>query len=215
MSANSISLHIFEVLATQHEPMLMSYLVSLVGDYALAEDVAQQSLVIAYRKIHTLKDPAAFPSWLRGIARLEGLAAMRRRRPYRKIHTLKDPAAFPSWLRGIARLEGLAAMRRRGREIPIAPEVINELDEVYRQFEVELPKETWEERFSLVEECFEKLPDTLQAVCRMHYFENHKAWQIAQRMALNLNTVLKRLERARTAIRDCVEERMAGEVQQT
>jgi len=178
MSANSISLHIFEVLATQHEPMLMSYLVSLVGDYALAEDVAQQALVIAYRKIHTLK----------------------------------DPAAFPSWLRGIARLEGLAALRRRGREIPIAPEAIKELDEVYRQFEDELPKETWEERFSLVEECFEKLPDTLQSVCRLHYFENHKEWQIAESMALNLATVLKRLERARTAIRDCVEERMAGEL---
>ena len=76
MRGESNSLHIFEVLATQHEHMLMAYLVSLVGDHALAEDVAQQALVIAYRKIHTLKDPAAFPSWLRGIARLEGLAAM-------------------------------------------------------------------------------------------------------------------------------------------
>src|SRR5882672_279529 len=125
MSANSISLHIFEVLATQHEPMLMSYLVSLVGDYALAEDVAQQALIIAYRKIHTLK----------------------------------DPAGFPSWLRGIARLEGLAALRRRGREVPVTPVVIQEMDEAYRLFEEQAPTETWEERFLLVEECFEHLPD--------------------------------------------------------
>jgi RNA polymerase sigma-70 factor (ECF subfamily) len=175
MRGESNSLHIFEVLATQHEHMLMAYLVSLVGDHALAEDVAQQALVIAYRKIHTLK----------------------------------DPATFPSWLRGIARLEGLAAMRRQGREIPIAPEAMQELDEAYRRFELEHPTKTWEERFQLVEECFEGLPEAMRTVCRLHYLENHKAWQIAESLGLNLNTVLKRLERSRTAIRDCVESRMA------
>jgi len=174
MSDDSTSLHIFEVLATQHEPMLLAYLASLVGDYALAEDVAQQALIIAYRKIHTLK----------------------------------NPAAFPSWLRGIARLEGLAALRRRGREVPVTPEVIQQMDEAYRRFEGEDPTETWEERFLLVEECFAHLPDALQTVCRLHYFENHRAWQIAASMGVNLNTVLKRLERARLAIRDCVASRM-------
>src|SRR5215831_7390716 len=93
------SLHIFEVLAKQHEPMLMSYLSSLVADHKLAEDLAQQTLLIAYRKINSLK----------------------------------DPAAFPAWLRGIARLEALAAMRRRGREFPVSPSAIQEMDEAYRQ----------------------------------------------------------------------------------
>jgi len=175
MKADSNSLHIFEVLAAQHQQMLLAYLVSLVGDYSLAEDVAQQALVIAYRKIETLK----------------------------------DPSAFPTWLRGIARLEGLAALRKRGREIAVSPGAMQELEEAYRQFEQEYPTETWEERFHLVEECFERLPETLQSVCRLHYFENHKAWQIAESMTLNLNTVLKRLERARAAVRDCVQMRLA------
>ena len=74
----SHSLHIFEVLAKQHEPMLMAYLHSLVADHKLAEDIAQQALLIAYRKINTLKDPATFPAWLRGIARLEAFAAIHR-----------------------------------------------------------------------------------------------------------------------------------------
>src|SRR6267154_6794229 len=80
MNDKSNSLHIFEVLAKQHEPMLMAYLWSLVDDHKLAEDIAQQTLLIAYRKIAMLKDPAAFPAWLRGIARLEALSAMRRQR---------------------------------------------------------------------------------------------------------------------------------------
>ena len=171
------SLHIFEVLAKQHEPMLMSYLLSLVADHKLAEDIAQQALIIAYRKINSLR----------------------------------DPAAFPAWLRGIARLEALAAMRRQGREVPIDPAVLQEMDEAYRQIEEQCPAETWEERFHLVEECFGRLPDTLQTVCRLHYFEDRKAWQIAEHLAVNLSAVLKRLERARISLRDCVRSKLAPE----
>jgi RNA polymerase sigma-70 factor (ECF subfamily) len=177
MSDKSHSLHIFEVLAKQHEPMLIAYLSSLVADHKLAEDIAQQTLLIAYRKISSLKDPAAFPAWLRGIARLEALAVMRRQR----------------------------------REFPVEPEILQQMDEAYRRFEEQHPTETWEERFHLVEECYGQLPETLQTVCRLHYFEDRKAWQIAETLALNLNSVLKRLERARTAIRDCVQSRMAAE----
>src|SRR5882672_8112685 len=176
MNDKSQSLHIFEVLAKQHEPMLMAYLQSLVADHKLAEDIAQQTLLIAYRKINTLK----------------------------------DPAAFPAWLRGIARLEALAAMRRQGREFPVEPEVLQQMDEVYRQFEEQTPANTWEERFHLVEDCYSLLPETLQTVCRLHYFEDRKAWQIAEMLTINLNAVLKRLERARGAIRDCVENKITA-----
>jgi RNA polymerase sigma factor (sigma-70 family) len=177
MNQKSQSLHIFEVLAKQHEPMLTAYLLSLVADHKLAEDIAQQTLLIAYRKINTLK----------------------------------DPQAFAAWLRGIARLEAFSAIRRQGRELPMAPEVVQQMDEAYRRFEEDQPTSTWEERFTLVEECYQHLPETLQTVCRLHYFEDRKAWQIAESLTLNLNAVLKRLERARVAIRDCVHAKIAGE----
>src|SRR6185437_3563711 len=79
VSRNPDSLHIFEVLAKQHEAMLLAYILSLVADHKMAEDIAQQSFLIAYRKIGSLNNPEAFPAWLRGIARLETLAALRRR----------------------------------------------------------------------------------------------------------------------------------------
>lgn len=176
-STKSQSLHIFEVLAKQHEPMLLAYLFSILADHKLAEDVAQQSLLIAYHKINSLR----------------------------------NPAAFPAWLRGIARLEALSALRRQGREFPMEPAILLQMDEAYKQFEEHLATETWEERFRLVEECYNGLPDTLRTVCRLHYFEDHKAWEIAESLTLNLNAVLKRLERARTAIRDCVQSKMVKE----
>jgi len=174
VSQDPDSLHIFEVLAKQHEAMLLAYILSLVSDHKLAEDVAQQSFLIAYRKIGTLR----------------------------------DPEAFPAWLRGIARLEALSALRRRDREFPVEPMVLQQLDEAYRHFEEQRPTETWEERFHLVEECYQRLPEALQTVCRLHYFEGRKAWQIAENLTLNLNAVLKRLERARHALRDCVRSKL-------
>jgi RNA polymerase sigma factor (sigma-70 family) len=179
VSRNPDSLHIFEVLAKQHEAMLLAYILSLVSDHKLAEDIAQQSFLIAYRKIGTLK----------------------------------DPEAFPAWLRGIARLEAFSAVRRRARKFPVEPNVLQQLDEAYRRFEEECPTETWEERFHLVEECFERLPDTLQTACRLHYFEGQKAWQIAESLTLNLTAVLKRLERARNALRDCVRSKLVSDTQ--
>lgn len=41
---------------------------SIVGDFAAAEDVAQEAFIAAYRRLSQLRDPAAFPAWLRRIA---------------------------------------------------------------------------------------------------------------------------------------------------
>src|SRR4051794_30096929 len=103
----------FDVLTRQHEAMLLAYIFSLVSDAALAEDIAQQTFLVAYRKIDTLE----------------------------------TPSASPAWLRGIARLEAFAAMRKQGREVPVEPAALQELDEVYRAFEQQHPTEAWEERF--------------------------------------------------------------------
>jgi RNA polymerase sigma factor (sigma-70 family) len=40
---------------------------SLLGDFHLAEDAAQEAFVQAYRDLATLREPAAFPGWLRRI----------------------------------------------------------------------------------------------------------------------------------------------------
>ena len=40
---------------------------AMVGDFHLAEDVAQEAFIDAYRKLPKLLDPAAFPGWFRRI----------------------------------------------------------------------------------------------------------------------------------------------------
>ena len=164
-------LRLFEIVAREHEPMLMAYILSMVADHALAEDLAQETFLIAFRKISALR----------------------------------KTDSFAAWLRGIARFEVLAALRKQHAEIPFDPAALNAMEGAFHALEHCGPAESWEERFKLVEDCFSLLPERLQTVCRLHYFEDRKAREIAAQLEVELSAVLKRLERARQSIRDCVQ----------
>lgn len=68
----------FERLVEPHVAMLFAYGRALCGDYHLAMDVVQQTLLIAFRKLHLFFPEADFSVWLRAIARREALDARRR-----------------------------------------------------------------------------------------------------------------------------------------
>lgn len=168
------ALDVYEVLVREHEGMLHAYLMGLVGDAALAEDISQEAFVQAYRKLSTLKNKEAFAAWLRTIAR---------------------NIAF-------------AQLKRRGREIPTDPEVLRGMEEVFSSLDDRRLGSQWEERVTVVQRCFEALPETLHSVCTLHYFEDQLAKDIAGVLRISLAAVLKRLERARQALRECVEKHL-------
>ena len=59
----------FERLVEPYVPMLLAYSRAVSGDYHLAMDVVQQTLLVAYRKLHHFFPEADFGVWLRAIAR--------------------------------------------------------------------------------------------------------------------------------------------------
>lgn len=59
-------------------PMLYAYSRSLCADHHIAQDVVQQTALIAYRKIGFLFPEVDFGSWLKGIARREALSERRK-----------------------------------------------------------------------------------------------------------------------------------------
>jgi RNA polymerase sigma-70 factor, ECF subfamily len=59
-------------------PMLYAYSRSLCGDHHAAQDVVQQTALIAYRKIGFLFPEVDFGTWLKGIARREALSERRK-----------------------------------------------------------------------------------------------------------------------------------------
>ncbi|MEO5368294.1 MAG: sigma-70 family RNA polymerase sigma factor [Magnetococcus sp. WYHC-3] len=72
----------FEILAEQFRPMLITYLNAILRDRSLAEDLTQETLLVAYQEIDKFRKDGNFGAWLRGIARNKARdnarAAMRR-----------------------------------------------------------------------------------------------------------------------------------------
>lgn len=73
----------FERLVRQTQGPVWRYVVHLVGDPALAEDISQEVFIRTHRKLHTLHDPERFMAWLLATARNAAYDAgrYRKRRP--------------------------------------------------------------------------------------------------------------------------------------
>ncbi len=59
---------VFEILAREHSDMLMAYVRSLVGADSAADDLFQQTLLVAWRRLGDYDRSRPFGPWLRGIA---------------------------------------------------------------------------------------------------------------------------------------------------
>jgi RNA polymerase sigma-70 factor len=71
-------LALFEILMREHADALTAFLRASVEDRAAAEDLFQETMLVAWRKIGTYDRTRAFGAWLRGIAKMLVLAYFRR-----------------------------------------------------------------------------------------------------------------------------------------
>ncbi|MFZ5617287.1 MAG: RNA polymerase sigma factor [Pseudomonadota bacterium] len=72
----------FEALVRRHQAPLRAFLIRLTGDPPLADDLAQEALIKAYRALDGFRGGSSFRSWLFSIALRE--AAMARRKTARE-----------------------------------------------------------------------------------------------------------------------------------
>jgi RNA polymerase sigma-70 factor (ECF subfamily) len=70
----------FTALVERYQRLAHGSAVAVVHDREIAADVVQDAFLIAWRTLARLRDPAAFPGWLRGIVRRQALHALRGRR---------------------------------------------------------------------------------------------------------------------------------------
>src|SRR5436305_4444813 len=81
-----------------HRGMLQGYIMAIVRDFHLAEDVFQEASLIILKKGQALKEEGEFNLWARKVARLEALSALRKRN---RVPDLLDPALLdllePHW----------------------------------------------------------------------------------------------------------------------
>lgn len=172
--SNNANLEIYEILVAEHEQMLHAYILGLVHDPFQAEDICQEAFVIAYRELSTLKNKAAFPSWLRTIARNLAFAELNKRR----------------------------------LEVPTDPEFLLGMEEVFTATDANTNPAPWEERTRAVRECMASLSTRLLDCCQLYYFEGRSMKDIAAHLGISIAAVLKRIERSRAAIGECVSRKL-------
>jgi RNA polymerase sigma-70 factor (ECF subfamily) len=84
----------FGSLVELHWAMLVRLARSVVGE-ADAEDLAQETLLVAWRKLAALSDATRFPSWITRIVFRRSLRRARRRRSEVALESLGNPGHTP------------------------------------------------------------------------------------------------------------------------
>lgn len=112
---------------------------------------------------------------------------------------------FGSWLRGIVRNKWKDHCRRMGRR----PEFM-EADLA----ELEGSLTSWDEGrapggtvFGTLEDCRAKLPEAFAQAVDCYYYDGLTGDEASEKLGINAATLRKRLERARTALRECMDAR--------
>lgn len=72
-------LYAFTELVRRYQDLAFGYAYAILGDFHLAQDAAQEAFVVTYADLGKLRDPEAFPGWLRGIVRYQCGRILRKR----------------------------------------------------------------------------------------------------------------------------------------
>ena len=86
----------FEQILQRYQRPVLSLLVRMTGDAALAEDLAQETFVKAFRNLAAFDTTRRLSSWLLRIAHNTGIDALRRARPAAVEIDAGGPAAEPA-----------------------------------------------------------------------------------------------------------------------
>jgi RNA polymerase sigma-70 factor (ECF subfamily) len=114
---------------------------------------------------------------------------------------------FGSWLRGIVRNKWKDYCRRMGRRPEFAEAELAELEGSLT---------TWDEGrepagtvFGTLDDCRAKLPEAFAQAVDCFYYDGLTGDEASEKLGINAATLRKRLERARTALRECMDARTA------
>jgi RNA polymerase sigma-70 factor (ECF subfamily) len=165
----------FEALVRRFRAPVTAYAFSLLRDRGYAEDAAQETLLLAYRRIRAVREPRRFSSWLFSIVENVAFTGSRSRRRRPSV-PLKD---------GDAVAEGTPWEEAAAREEPGPGEDPGGAS-----------REVLALRSSL-----ERIRPCYAEILRLHYLDGLSHREMAAALNLTQNNARMRLRRARGALR--------------
>jgi RNA polymerase sigma-70 factor (ECF subfamily) len=175
-----------DFLSQEERARLVGLCRKLTGNADVAEDLAQETLLLAWRSLEGLREPEKRAQWLAGIARNVSLRWLRQQ-GRDQAHSLVLPQ--DSIESGTTSLEELVA---------------DEFD-----LEIELERR---ELVTLLDRALALLPAETRAVLVKRYIEESPLAEIAAQMDTNASAVAMRLQRGKLALRKVLTSEMQEEI---
>ena len=114
-------------------------------------------------------------------------------------------AALFSWAFITARRDSLNWFRKHGREsVGIDEDILTLIHQDWQNDHLN-PKGN---RFEVLRDCMEELPQKSEKILRLRYFEGLSCGEIADSISITLDAVYKRISRIQNSLRKCVELKM-------
>lgn len=112
---------------------------------------------------------------------------------------------FPAWVRGIIRNKWRELARERRCE-PLDDETLSGIEAQHALWQHAV-SESQEKNpvFARLEHCLSRLPETLREAIDACYFQSRNSDEAAAALGASAASIRKRLERARSALRQCIE----------
>ncbi len=126
---------------------------------------------------------------------------------WRELEQYDRERPFGAWVRGIAKKKILGHYRTAAtahRHVRLlTPEAIDQIAEEHESL-TSGPGDSFVDRLTPLRECLEALPTTDRDLLQRHYRQQQSCRAIAGQLGSRLETVKKRLQRTRAALRDCI-----------
>ena len=175
----------------RERPRLVRLCAAITGDASAAEDLAQETLLEAWRHRAALREPDRRPQWLTGIARNVCLRWARRRG--RDLAHLLAPLSSPAGPTDLDVVADTSAPLTSDAPVEIALER--------------------EELAALLDRALALLPPETRAALVAHELEEIPLAEIAARQGLRASAVAMRLRRGKLIMRRVLTTELAGELE--
>lgn len=162
---------------------LRAFIRSLGVDALWVDDIAQEAFIVAYQRMEEFDADRDFGAWVRGIAR--NLVINERRKTARRKRILSDNLT-----------DVLVSSSSADEDVDTGVDL--GMGDRARA------------KMAALRECLQKMPEKSQAMIKARYEENASAPDIAEQLDMKSAAVRKSLERIRTALRKCMEERLVA-----
>ncbi len=165
---------VFEILVRANADMLIAYIRAAVHDDAAADDIFQETMLTAWRR----------------------LADYDKQRP------------FGPWLRGIAGRLILSHFRKSTKRAELCEaETLEYLSSRFEQLQ-QLQGDTFDDKMEALRDCTAQLPDAYREAVRLRYTNDLGPTTIAERLKIATEAVKKRLQRAKSRLLDCINQKL-------